>query len=85
MIITKKTPYQQSHEDIAAIIAELKSRKGWTDKEIGSYIGENGIKAGSVRQKRDRREFPKIRFCDLALLFDLAGYDIRFVKRGQHG
>ena len=77
----KKTPYQQSHEDIAAIIAELKSRKGWTDKEIGQYIGENGIKAASVQHKRERKEFPKIRFCDLSQLLNLAGYDIKFVKR----
>ena len=77
----KKSPYQQSHEDIAAIIAELKSRKGWTDKEIGKYIGENGIKAASVRQKRERKEFSKLRFCDLLLILDLAGYDIKFVKR----
>ena len=41
----KKTPYQQAHEDINVIFAELKARKGWTDKEIGKYIGENGIKA----------------------------------------
>ena len=34
----KKTPYQQAHEDINAIIAELKSRKGWTDKEIGTMF-----------------------------------------------
>lgn len=77
----KKTPYQQAHEDINAIIAELKSRKGWTDKEIGKYIGENGIKATSVRHKRDQKAFPKIRFCDLSLILDLAGYDIKFVKR----
>lgn len=80
----KKTPYQQSHEDINAIVAELKARKGWTDKDIGQYIGENGIKASSVQHKRDRNEFPKIRFCDISLLLDLAGYDIRFVKRERY-
>lgn len=78
----KKSQYQKAHEDIAAIIAELKSRKGWTDKEIGSYIGENGIKAASVQHKRQQGEFSKIRFCDVALLLSLAGYDIQFTKRG---
>lgn len=81
----KKTPYQQAHEDINVIFAELKARKGWTDKEIGKYIGENGIKADSVKCKRNQGLFPKIRFCDLSLLLDLAGYDIRFVKREKYG
>ncbi len=80
----KKAPYQQMHEDINAIIAELKARKGWTDKEIGKYIGDNGIKADSVKQKRQQKDFPKIRFCDLSLILDLAGYDIRFVKRNAY-
>ena len=80
----KKTKYQQMHEDINAIMAELKSRKGWTDKEIGKYIGENGIKESGVRAKRTRKDLPKIRFCDLSLLLDIAGYDIRFVKRDPY-
>lgn len=80
----KKGWYQKAHEDIAAIIAELKSRKGWTDKDIGGLIGDNGIKAGSVQCKRNNGEFPKIRFCDLFAILDLAGYDIRFVKRDAY-
>lgn len=80
----KKTAYQQAHEDINAIIAELKARKGWTDKEVGKLIGENGIKGPCVRVKRTNKEFPKIRFCDLSLILDLAGYDIRFVKRDPY-
>ncbi len=79
--VVKKSQYQKAHEDIAAIIAELKSRKGWTDREIGSYIGENGIKAASVKNKRVSKDFPKIRFCDVALLLGLAGYEIKFVKK----
>lgn len=80
----RKNQYQKANEDINAIIAELKARKGWTDKEIGSYIGENGIKSSSVQHKRQQREFPKIRFCDIELLLGLAGYDIRFVKREDY-
>ncbi len=80
----KKTPYQQEHEDIAAIIVEAKSRKGWTDKDIGKLIGPNGIEERTVRNNRSMKAFPNMRFCDVSVLADAAGYDIKFVKREMY-
>ena len=77
----KKTAYQKEHEDIAAIIAEVKVRKGWTDKEVGKLIGPRGIKAGTLKDKRVQKTLPNMRFCDVAVLADAAGYDIKFQKR----
>ena len=59
--MAKKNAYQQANEDIAAIIAEAKSRKGWTDKDIGKLIGSKGIKAESVKNNRSRGVFPNMR------------------------
>ena len=80
----KKTSYRQAHDNIAAIIAEAKSRKGWTDKDIGKLIGPHGIGEGTVRNNRSMKVFPDMRFCDVSVLADAAGYDIRFVKREMY-
>ncbi len=77
----KKTPYQQEHEDISAIIAEAKVRKGWGDKDIGRILG---VTACTVSKKRTGKVLPEIPFCKVAILADAAGYDIRFVKRERY-
>lgn len=79
--MAKKNAYQQANEDIAAIIAEAKSRKGWTDKDIGKLIGSKGIKAESVKNNRSRGVFPNMRFCDVSVLAEAAGYDVVFRKK----
>lgn len=77
----KKTPYQQAHEDIEAIISEAKVRKKWQDKDIGKVLG---VTACTVSRKRTSGILPEIAFSKVSILADAAGYDIQFVKRNAY-
>ena len=81
----KKTSYQKAHENIAALISELKVRKKWTDEEVGKLVGENGIKAESLRNNRNNGRLPSMRFCDVMKIAEMSGYNVEFIKRGTHG
>lgn len=75
----KKNPYQQAHEDIAAIIAEVKARKKWQDRDIGKILE---VKDATVSAHRRRGTFPNMSFGKIILLADVAGYNIKFERKG---
>lgn len=76
--MAKKTAYQQANEDIAAIIAEAKIRKGWMDRDVGKILS---LTACTISRKRSKKELPELSFSGVILLADAAGYDVKFQKR----
>ena len=62
-------------------MAEAKVRKGWTDTDMGKLIGKNGMRPESLKNNRSRKILPNMRFCDVMIIADAAGYDVRFQRR----
>lgn len=80
--VATKNAYQQANEDIATLIAEVKTRKKWLDKDVGSVMN---IRDLTLQYHRSQGTFPNMSFRKILLLADVGGYDIKFVKRETYG
>lgn len=65
------------NRDVAMILAGAKAYQNCTDVGIGAACG---VSAGTIRNKRMKAELHKLSYEKVALLAELAGGRIEFVK-----
>lgn len=69
--------YRDYHFDIDDLIYRLKQTKSYTDDQVAAVIGKSGA---TIAGHRSRKTFPLLKFRDVALIANAAGYRIRFEK-----
>ncbi len=73
-----KSEYRDMSNQIAGMMYEAKLRQGIKDEELGKRVD---LAAGTMRNMRSSKTSCNIPFWKVALIAQMAGYEVKFERR----